>query len=73
MRNFVQVFVKERRNQEAFERLKVELSHAFAAPESTCHPLTAAAVIARGGWRVSARMSLRQLESQRHAYRHARA
>lgn len=47
MRNFVRVFVKERRNQEAFERLKAELSHAFAAPESAYHPLTAADVIAR--------------------------
>jgi hypothetical protein len=29
---------KERRDQEAFERLKAELSHAFATPESAYHP-----------------------------------
>jgi len=38
---------KERAEQEAFERLKAELTHAFAAPESAYHPLTAAEVIAR--------------------------
>ena len=38
---------KERAEQEAFERLKAELQLAFAAPESTYHPLTAAEVIAR--------------------------
>ena len=38
---------KERAEQEAFDRLKAELTHAFAAPESTYHPLTAAEVIAR--------------------------
>jgi putative addiction module CopG family antidote len=38
---------KERREQEAFERLKAELSHAFAAPESAYAPLTAAEVITR--------------------------
>lgn len=38
---------KERREQEAFERLKTELAHAFAAPESSYQPLTAADVIAR--------------------------
>nr|WP_309402205.1 transcriptional regulator [Aminobacter niigataensis]WMD00145.1 transcriptional regulator [Aminobacter niigataensis] len=38
---------KERVEQEAFDRLKAELSHAFAAPESSYRPLTAADVIAR--------------------------
>ena len=38
---------KERREQESFDRLKAELTHAFAAPESAYVPLTAAEVIAR--------------------------
>ena len=38
---------KERKEAEAFERLKTELTHAYAAPESTYQPLTAADVIAR--------------------------
>lgn len=38
---------KERAEQEAFNRLKAELAHAFAAPESSYTPLTAAEVIAR--------------------------
>jgi len=38
---------KERVEQEAFARLKAELNHAFAAPESAYKPLTAAEVIAR--------------------------
>ena len=38
---------KERVEAEAFERLKAELTHAFAAPEETYEPLTAADVIAR--------------------------
>lgn len=38
---------KERAEREAFDRLKAELAHAFAAPDSTFHPLTAAEVIAR--------------------------
>ena len=38
---------KERREQESFDRLKAELTHAFAAPESSYAPLTAAEVIAR--------------------------
>ena len=38
---------KESKEQEAFERLKAELAHAFAAPESSYRPLTAADVIAR--------------------------
>lgn len=38
---------KERRDQESFDRLKAELTHAFAAPESSYISLTAAEVIAR--------------------------
>ncbi|OWJ68099.1 ribbon-helix-helix domain-containing protein [Inquilinus limosus] len=38
---------KERTEKEAFDRLKTELRHAFAAPESAYKPLTAAEVIAR--------------------------
>ena len=38
---------KERHDQEAFERLKAELNRAFAAPESSYSPLSAADVIAR--------------------------
>lgn len=38
---------KERVEQEAFDRLKAELKHAFSAPESSFEPLTAADVIAR--------------------------
>jgi Arc/MetJ-type ribon-helix-helix transcriptional regulator len=38
---------KERVEAEAFNRLKAELTHAFAAPEETYEPLTAAEVIAR--------------------------
>jgi len=38
---------KERVEAEAFERLKAELTHGFAAPEETYKPLTAAEVIAR--------------------------
>lgn len=38
---------KERTEKEAFERLKAELTHAFAAPESSYQPLSAAEVIAR--------------------------
>lgn len=38
---------KERTEKEAFDRLKAELTHAYAAPESSYHPLTAADVIAR--------------------------
>lgn len=38
---------KERAEKEAFERLKAELMHAFAAPEETYRPLSAAEVIAR--------------------------
>ena len=37
----------ERVDKEAFERLKAELVHAFATPESSYEPLTAAQVIAR--------------------------
>ena len=38
---------KERKEAEAFERLKAELANAWAAPESSYQPLTAADVIAR--------------------------
>jgi antitoxin ParD1/3/4 len=38
---------KERTEKEAFHRLKAELTQAFAAPEDTYRPLTAADVIAR--------------------------
>jgi len=38
---------KERAEKEAFDRLKAELIHAFAAPESDYKPLTPAEVIAR--------------------------
>ncbi len=38
---------KEPVEAEAFERLKAELTHAFAAPEETYKPLTAAEVIVR--------------------------
>jgi putative addiction module CopG family antidote len=38
---------KARAEQQAFERLKTELAHAFAAPETSYKPLTAAEVIAR--------------------------
>jgi len=38
---------KERADREAFDRLKAELAHAFAAPESAYKPLTAAEVMVR--------------------------
>lgn len=38
---------KERADHVAFERLKAELTKAFAAPDSSYQPLTAADVIAR--------------------------
>ena len=38
---------KERAEKERFDRLKAELVHAFAVPESSYEPLTAAEVIAR--------------------------
>ena len=38
---------RERAEGEAFARLKAELAHAFAAPEESYRPLTAAEVIAR--------------------------
>lgn len=37
---------KERKEADAFERLKTELAHTYAAPEASYHPLTAADVIA---------------------------
>lgn len=38
---------KDRVEQQAFDRLKAELEHAFAAPDSSFKLLTAAEVIAR--------------------------
>lgn len=38
---------KARRDEERFERLRAELQHAFAAPETSYVSLTAAEVIAR--------------------------
>jgi antitoxin ParD1/3/4 len=38
---------RERAEREDFERLRAELAHAFAAPDSAYRPLTAAEVIAR--------------------------
>lgn len=38
---------KDRAEQEAFDRLKAELNRAFAAPEASYTPMTAAEVIAR--------------------------
>jgi len=37
----------ERVEREAFDRLRTELTHAFAAPEASYQPLPAADVIAR--------------------------
>ncbi|KQT57395.1 MULTISPECIES: type II toxin-antitoxin system ParD family antitoxin [unclassified Aureimonas] len=38
---------KDHAEQKAFERLRIELAQAFAAPETSYMPLTAAEVIAR--------------------------
>ena len=38
---------KERSEREAFDRLKAELTRAFAAPDDSYHPLSASDVIAR--------------------------
>ena len=38
---------KKRSEREAFERLKAELTRAFAAPDDSYHPLFASDVIAR--------------------------
>jgi len=38
---------KERSEAQAFERLKAELTLAFAAPDSSFHPMTAADIVAR--------------------------
>ncbi len=38
---------KERSEREAFDRLKAELGRAFAAPDETYRPLSAADVVAR--------------------------
>jgi len=45
---------KARSEQEAFDRLKAELKHAFAAPDDSYRELSAAEVIARGGARPGA-------------------
>ena len=38
---------KERAEREAFERLRAELTRAFAAPDDSYHPLSASEIIAR--------------------------
>lgn len=38
---------KARNERQAFQRLKAELAHAFAAPEASYEPLTAADIIQR--------------------------
>lgn len=38
---------KERSEQESFDRLKAELTSAFAAPDTSYHQLSAADIIAR--------------------------
>ena len=43
---------KERSEREAFERLEAELARAFAAPDDSYHPLSAADIIARNRVRV---------------------
>ncbi len=43
---------KKRSEREAFERLKAELTRAFAAPDDSYHPLSASHVIARNKARV---------------------
>ena len=43
-----------RLDAESFERLKAELTHAFAAPDSAYRPLDAEAVIARNARRARA-------------------
>lgn len=45
---------KERTEHEAFERLKAELTLAFAAPDDSFHPLSASEVIARNKTRTDA-------------------
>ncbi|MDO9586885.1 MAG: hypothetical protein Q8M32_14850 [Brevundimonas sp.] len=41
---------KARRERDAFDRLRAELTRAFAAPEESYALLTAAEVIARNQW-----------------------
>ncbi|MDO9076174.1 MAG: hypothetical protein Q7U72_01855 [Brevundimonas sp.] len=41
---------KARRERDAFDRLRAELTQAFAAPENSYASLTAAEVIARNQW-----------------------
>ena len=45
---------KERAEHEAFQRLKAELTLAFAAPDDSFHPLSASEVIARNKTRTDA-------------------
>lgn len=45
---------KQRTEHEAFERLKAELTLAFAAPDDSFHPLSASQVIARNKTRTDA-------------------
>ena len=45
---------KERAEHQAFERLKAELTLAFAAPDDSFHPLSASQVIARNKARTGA-------------------
>src|SRR3546814_14503135 len=51
---------KERAEQQAFERLYIELTHAFAAPDSSYQALSAAEVIARNQGRQIGRASCRE-------------
>lgn len=51
---------KERAERKAFDRLRAELAHAFAAPESTYRPLTGAEVIARNRAEASAPIAASQ-------------
>ncbi|WP_027389034.1 ribbon-helix-helix domain-containing protein [Chrysiogenes arsenatis] len=44
---YVRDLIRRDKEAVAFERLKAELTHAYAAPEASYHPLTAADVIAR--------------------------
>ena len=45
---------KERSEREAFDRLRAELTLAFAAPDASFHPLSASDVITRNKARTSA-------------------
>ena len=45
---------KQRMEKESFDRLKAELTRAFAAPDTAYHPLSAAEVIERNKFRSGA-------------------